>query len=293
MKILIFGASGMIGHRILLEARAKFGEENIYGIIRKPKFHFEKYEIFNNKIFDKIDVLNWNSAEEVLDNVKPDFIINALGLTLRRLEIGDLEYALRVNSFFPRQLLKWAQRNNAKVIHLSTDCVFDGAKGHYYENSQPSAQDNYGRSKFLGEIEGEKALTLRFSCIGRELDSYTELLEWFLAQRGKKIKGYSKAMYSGITSKVVAEQICRMIHSFPNLEGLYQISSEPISKYDLLCLAREVFQLEVEIEKFDNYISDKTLVYDKFQKETGYKPLSWKDMMKDLSSDEKIVYKAF
>lgn len=282
----------MIGHRIWLEAKNLKGAE-VYGVIRKPKFHFEKFNLFTENVFDGIDVADWQRVEQVLAKIKPDFIVNAIGITIRKPELSDIAKSLEINSFFPRKLLKWAQENNSHVIHLSTDCVFDGSSGNYYETSQPSAKDTYGKTKFLGEIEGKNATTLRFSCIGRELGSHTELLDWFLSQKGKKIKGYSNAMYSGVTTLVVANEIKKIIQNGLKLEGVFQISSKPISKYDLLCLARDNFQLDVEIEKFDNYVSDKTLICDKYKKATGFEPLSWAEMMSEIVQDRKIKYKEF
>lgn len=292
MKILIFGATGMIGHRVWLGAKEKWSNE-VYGVSRRPSSEFKDYNIYDHNLMSNVDVTNWQEVEKILTKIKPDVIVNALGITIRKTEIADIDTALTVNSFFPKRLLKWSQENNSRVIHFSTDCVFDGGQGSYLETSQPTAKDNYGRTKFLGEIEGKNALTLRFSCIGRELYAHSELLDWFLAQKGKKIKGYSQAMYSGVTTHVIARETCRMIDQFPDLNGVYQISSTAISKYDLLCMAKINFQLDVEIEKFENYISDKTLNCDKYRRETGFTPASWKEMMDELSSDGRIAYKNF
>lgn len=292
MKILIFGASGMIGHRVWLEARTIWGD-NVFGVLRQPKSQFQKYNIFNQNIIENLDVINWEKTEELLNQIKPDVIVNAIGITIRKPEMADLQKALEINSFFPHRLLKWSQRNNSKVIHFSTDCVFDGASGHYLETSNPSAQDNYGRTKFLGEIVDHGALTLRFSCIGRELQSHTELLDWFLSQRGKRVLGYDRAMYSGVTSHVVAKEVCKIIENHSALYGLFQLSSAPISKYDLLCLAREQFDLQVEIEVYSDYISDKTLTCDKYKAATGHNSATWSQMMKDLYSDKQVKYNEY
>ncbi len=289
MRIMILGASGMIGHRIWLEAKERW-QNNVFCTMRNPV----NSDLFRGKnIYSNIDVQDWLRVVDILNREKPDVIINAVGITIRKSEIDNLNNTIEINSFFPRRLLKWAQANNSRVIHLSTDCVFDGGEGQYTELSQPTAKDNYGKTKFLGEIEGEKALTLRFSCIGRELNSHTELLDWFLSQNGKTIRGFSHVMYSGLTSTVIAKEICRLINDFPNLEGVFQLSSDPISKYDLLCLAKEYFKVDVEIEKFENFSSDKTLVCDKYKSATGFKPASWRDMMKEISLDPRVAYNEF
>ncbi len=291
MKLLILGANGMIGHRLLLEVRSQFNSG--YGLIRRKKSDYIGCSLFDDDIIDQTDVSDWRVLESVLDVLRPDVIVNAIGVTIRREEMLNFKTALEINSFLPQRLSKWAQRNSSRLIHFSTDCVFGGEAGSYDEMSNPSAADNYGRSKFLGEVVGENSLTLRFSCIGRELETHSELLDWFLAQRGKRIKGYSRAMYSGVTSMVIAKEVCRIIKDFPKLQGLYQISSEPISKYDLLCLAKNHFKLDVDIEKFDNYVSDKTLLCEKYKNATGYKQASWDEMMRELSSDHRIAYKNF
>lgn len=290
MKILIWGAGGMIGHRVWLEAQ-NLKQHQIFGAIRKSKSHYQKCGLFNENIFDNIDVSDWQNVEAILEKIKPDVLVNAIGITIRKPEMSNFEKALEINSFFPRRLLKWAQRNNARVIQLSTDCVFDGGHGQYTETGQPTAKDNYGKTKFLGEIEGEKALTLRFSCIGRELDSHTELLDWFLNEEGKKVKGYGKALYSGVTTHVVAREIVKIITNFPNLNGIYQLSSSPISKYDLLYLIQKKYGIEVEITRTDDYITDKTLVCEKYCKATGFRAQSWDEMIEDLYLDTRVNYK--
>lgn len=292
MKILIFGANGMIGHQVWQEAKKRW-QENVFGVLRRYKKDFNVENLFNHNIYENLDLTEWPRVETLLDQLKPDVIVNAAGITIRKDEIKDLPRALEINSFFPRRILKWAQLNNSRVIHLSTDCVFDGSSGNYREFSQPSAKDNYGKSKFLGEIEGSNAVTLRFSCIGRELDSHTELLDWFLSQRGKKIQGFANAKYSGLTNIVIAKEICRIITDYPKLEGVFQLSSTAISKYDLLCLAKSYYKLDVEIEKNDNYVSDKTLLHDKYKISTGFIAPSWLEMMKELASDNRINYRKY
>lgn len=289
MKILIFGAAGMIGHRIWLESKSLKGAE-VYGVIRKPKLHYEKFKLFNENVFDGIDVTDWQSVEQILAKIKPDFIVNAIGITIRKMEMSDIAKSLEINSFFPRKLLKWAQCNEARVIHLSTDCVFDGSSGQYTETSQPSAKDNYGKTKFLGEIEGEGALTLRFSCIGRELESHSELLEWFLSQEGLDIIGFGKVTYTGVTTHVVAKEVVNVMVNFPHLSGIFQLSSSPISKYDLLCLIQKIYGTHVNIARSDDYVADKSLVCEKFVKATGFKPQNWETMIKELHSDTRVNY---
>lgn len=288
-RILILGAAGMIGHRVWLQARAMWGT-SVFGVIHKSKSTYGQYGLFDNNVFDKIDVSDWHQLEKILEDVKPDFIINAIGITIRRPEIKDHDYSLEINSFLPHRLQKWAEKNESKVIHLSTDCVFSGESGQYTETSNPTAKDTYGKTKFLGEIDGINALTLRLSCIGQELETRSELLEWFLAQKTKTIKGYTGAIYSGVTTIVIGKEVCRIIKNFPEMSGLYQISSNPISKYDLLLLAKKYFKVDTIIEPFHDFNSNKSLQNQKYVAATNYVSVDWDDMMKELAEDKKIIY---
>lgn len=290
MKILILGVNGMIGHRLLLEFQS-CGEFDVFGLMRRSKAEFVEYAFLQEEnVIDLIDIHKWENIQKVLNEIEPDVIINAIGITIRRNEITDLNYALDINSFFPQKLAKWVQSNNSKLIHLSTDCVFAGDSGNYSELSIPTALDNYGRTKFLGEVDGPNCLTLRFSCIGQELDIRSELLEWFLAQKDKIIKGYTNALYSGVTNIVIAREVYRIVRNYKELNGVFQISSSPISKYDLLVLAKQFFKTGTIIEPFHDYKSNKILLNDKFVKATGFSPMSWNQMMLELVNDSKIKY---
>lgn len=192
-----------------------------------------------------------------------------------------MNLCLELNSFFPHRLKCWASQNKAKVIHFSTDCVFDGKSEVYFEDSQPSAKDNYGKTKYLGEIVSSHCLTLRGSMIGRELYGKTELLEWALAQRGKSIKGYSRTMYSGVTTNVMADLVKKMIKSH-KVSGLYQVSSAPISKYDLLKVLDTAFNLQMQIDEDQSHESKKILNSGKIQNEMGFICPSWEYMINDI-----------
>lgn len=191
-----------------------------------------------------------------------------------------------LNAIFPHRLAEIAGITGARLINISTDCVFDGKKGNYNEEDLPDATDVYGKSKNLGEVTGNNCLTLRTSIIGRELQTNHSLVEWFLSNRGKKVKGFVNAVYSGFPTIVLADIIAALIENHKNLSGLYHVSSEPINKYELLRLINEAYQAGVEIEPFDDFRIDRSLDSTKFRKETGIFPADWPEMIKRMADDK-------
>ena len=188
-----------------------------------------------------------------------------------------------VNSLFPHKLANWAKINDKRVIHFSTDCVFDGKIGNYNEKSLTTAEDLYGRTKALGEINYSHTLTIRSSFIGQELFDKTELLDWFLSQDGKQIKGFKNTLYSGVSTIFMSRLVANIILNFPDLSGLYQLSPEkPISKYDLLSIAKDTFGVNVEIIPDVMHIHTPTLDSSKLRTELNLKIPSWVEMMREL-----------
>lgn len=178
-----------------------------------------------------------------------------------------------------------AEKINARLINISTDCVFDGEKGFYKEEDISNATDVYGKSKNLGEVMGENCLTLRTSIIGRELQTSHSLVEWFLSNRGKSVKGFLNAIYSGFPTIILADIIADLIENHRNLSGLYHVSAEPINKFELLELINEAYQTDIEIEPFADFKIDRSLDSTKFRNETGFNPLSWREMIKIMADD--------
>jgi dTDP-4-dehydrorhamnose reductase len=172
-----------------------------------------------------------------------------------------------------------------RVVHFSTDCVFNGHRGNYSEEDVSDAEDLYGKSKFLGEVTVANALTLRTSIIGRELTEHRSLLDWFLSQNHKTVRGYRKVIYSGVTTNHLAELVASIIQKHPGLNGLYQVASEPISKYDLLCLVREAYQLDVRIEPDDLEMSDRSMRCDRLREAIAYKCPAWPVLAHQLAED--------
>ena len=216
----------MIGHQVLIGLikdnfliHAQFKK-------KKSKHDFLKSK---NTIFHFLEITQDN-IEEFLVNINPDIIINAAGVTTRREKESTINQIKFTNSLLPNFLSSWCQKNGCKLIHFSTDCVFSGEKGNYKDSDKPDALDTYGKTKSLGEVIGANTLTLRSSMIGFELYNRTELLEWVLSNKNKTINGFSNVIYSGITTTLMSKIVIKIIHDFPYLRGIYNISSAPISK---------------------------------------------------------------
>jgi dTDP-4-dehydrorhamnose reductase len=216
---------------------------------------------------------------------QPDVIINAVGIIKQLPSSKDVIKTLKINSIFPHQLAQLAQTTGARLITISTDCVFNGRKGSYTEEDISDAEDLYGKSKNLGEVTAHNCLTLRTSIIGRELRTAHSLVEWFLSNRGEKVKGFTEAIYSGFPTVILAGIISDLIENHKNLQGLYHVSSEPINKFDLLCLLKRFYNVPVEIEPFAEFKIDRSLDSSKFRKETGFAPLDWEEMVRIMAQD--------
>ncbi len=290
--IIVLGAAGMLGHKIWQHLNTLYPNQ-VFGTLRNATQHYDQFNLFDERRMLQVDVADFAKLEACLDKVKPQWIINCIGLTLRKPDLADLEKCIEINSMLPHRLKAWAANNSSKVIHFSTDCVFDGKKGNYSLNDAPSATDLYGKSKYLGEISGPHALTLRLSIVGRELEKKTELLEWLLAQKKQKIKGYSKVIYSGLSTLRVAHEVAKIIQKHPDLNGIYQLASQPISKFELLKLFNIAFKVEAEIEEFEGYTSDKSLNSEAYSKATGFVAPNWKDMTLELLTDKSVSYERY
>ncbi len=293
MKILIFGAGGMVGHKIFEVLTSK--GLPVYGTFKRSQTDYNQIDFFKkaiseNKILENIDLNHDASLFGVLDSLKPDIILNCVGITLRKEEIKNLDYCLRINSFLPHKIRCWAEQNKAYLVHFSTDCVFSGKEGQYIESSYPSANDNYGRTKYLGEVMGESALTLRGSMIGRELYGKTELLEWAFAQNGKTINGFSKAIYSGVTTDFMAQLVHRIITDRERLTGIYQVSSAPMSKFELLKKLNDAFKLNMTVLDDSSYESSKILISDKLKTKLKIQVPSWDAMIAELAKEKSNVF---
>jgi len=286
LKLLILGADGMLGHKLFLILSRQF---EVYATCRN-KFGFERFitdnKLSNERIIIGVDANEFSAVSQVIDNIMPDVIVNCIGIVKQRKGNSSSVPSIRLNSLFPHLLAEKCLNQKIRLIHISTDCVFSGNKGNYNESDIPDPIDLYGRSKLLGEVDFPGCLTLRTSIVGWELKNRLSLLEWFAAQRWQKIKGFRKAIYSGVSTAILANITGNILTNFPKLSGIYHVASEPISKYDLLVkLKNELGWSDPVIEPEDNMIIDRSLNSEKFFLETGWKAPSWDIMIKELAEE--------
>ena len=206
-------------------------------------------------------------------------MLNCIGIIKQSKAASDPLPSIAINSLLPHQLAQMAAARGARLIHFSTDCVFSGRRGNYVEDDEPDPVDLYGRSKLLGEVTAPNGLTLRTSIVGRELREHLGLIDWFLSQRGGRINGYARALYSGLTTLAAADLVAWLIRAHPALQGLWQVSGEPISKFDLLQIVKRVYGLDIEIAPDRHFVCDRRLDSTRFRKHTGWRPPSWDHMI--------------
>ncbi len=237
MKVLILGGSGMLGHQLWEVLSPRF---DAFVSLRRATSFFTK-ELDQKRIIAGVSAEDFDSVIQAFARVQPDVVVNCIGVVKQQGAAKDPVACLSINSLFPHRLARLCQAARSRLIHVSTDCVFSGKKGNYTESDFPDADDLYGRSKLLGEVQGPGCLTLRTSIIGRELHTKQGLIEWFLSNEGKTVTGYRNAIFSGLTTQALSDLIARLILEFPDLEGLWHVAAVPINKFDLLSLVRDTF----------------------------------------------------
>lgn len=284
-KILVLGASGMLGNAIY-RYLSEQPNLSVFGTIRNSSNRKYFSDNLHEHLFPNVDVLHQDDLIHLLKQLKPDVIINCVGIIKQLSESKDPLAVLPINSMLPHRLAHLADLINARVIHISTDCVFAGTKGLYTENDDCDATDLYGVSKKIGELsEYQNAITLRTSIIGRELNTNYALIDWFLSQQ-HSIKGYKHAVFSGLPTV----ELARVIHDYvipnPQLSGLYHVSSEPIDKYSLLKLVAEVYGKKIDIIPDEHFKINRSLNSGRFKQITGYKPPSWPELVLKMKNFE-------
>ena len=286
MKLLILGGSGMVGHRL---AKKLSNQYEIFSLLRK------RPDLDSNQFFEKVlpknqcifidDINEYENLNNTVKKISPDIIINCIGVIKQRDKVENVLNMRRINSLLPHVLNQICNKNKIKLIHLSTDCVFSGTKGNYQESDNPDPIDEYGKSKLLGEIKKGNALTIRTSFIGPELFNKKSLFEWVKSQKNGEIDGFTNAIYSGLTTLAFSEIIENIIDKHQNLNGIWHISSNPISKFDLIEMINQKFNLKIKINRNSSFRCDRSLNSSKFQEETKIQIPSWRTMIDNLYQD--------
>ena len=285
---MILGVNGMLGHTIYKYFVYKKALK-IVGILRNrrkiksiPSF-YESRNIFEFNLFDESIMKN------IIYEFRPKNIVNCIGIVKQHPDSNDPLVSIPVNSLFPHKLNQICKLINCRLIQISTDCVFSGNSGFYRESDSPDAVDLYGRSKLLGEVKSDNSVTLRTSFFGEELGTQRGLLSWFLSQN-QSIKGFSKAIYSGLTTLELARAIDKFVIPDQNLKGLYHLSSNPIDKFSLLNIFNNVYGKNIYIEKDTKYETNRSLDSTKFRKITGYEPIEWSESIKIMREFGSLPY---
>jgi dTDP-4-dehydrorhamnose reductase len=279
MKILILGANGMMGHK----AYQIFTQEGFdtYGTMRQKVSTFKEFNIFKeNRTIESLDVTNNLAFSRAFEKIKPDVVVNAIGVVKQI--CNEFEPAVALNSLFPHQAAKLCTTHGAKLIHMSTDCVFSGNKGYYTEEDAPDAHDIYGKTKLMGEVTYDSHLTIRTSIIGRELFTNHGLVEWFLSQTGE-VKGYTRAIFSGLSTEELSKVIIKLIEK--DVKGLLNIGTDKIDKCSLLGIVRHNFKRnDITINPYDKFVCDRSLDITKMRK-LGISTPNYSQMVREMAKD--------
>ncbi|MFH1287431.1 MAG: SDR family oxidoreductase [bacterium] len=283
-KVLIFGGTGMLGHSLFNQYAAR-NDLDIYATVMETS-GLEKWFAPESiqKLLMGVNVDNFDAVVNAFETIKPDVVINCIALVRQSQIINNVLSAIKINAELPHKLALICQDIGARFIHISSDIVFDGKKGMYAEHDNVNISDLYGMTKFLGEVGYSNCVTIRTSIIGHELIGKSGLVEWFLSQN-VKMRGYTKAIYSGFPTIELARIISDYILPNDNLSGLYHISSDPISKYDLLKLIADRYGKQIEIEPYDEFALDRSLDSSLFRSLTGYNPPSWTELINKMYID--------
>lgn len=272
MKVLILGASGMLGHKLYQVLRK---DMEVYGTIRGNSKD-------DPNIIPYVEAINHFKLHHVIDGLAPDAVVNCIGLVKQNHEAKNTHNCFVINAGFPHKIATMCRQRKIRFIHISTDCVFNGLSGNYNEYDTPSPLDLYGYSKLLGEVKGDNVLTIRTSMIGPELRGRYGLLEWLLSNRGGHISGYTESIFSGFPTITLSKLLKKLILEHRELTGLYHIASDPIDKYSLLEMINQEMDLCIDIQKVPGMKCNRSLNGSKFNKETGFSPLDWPAMVKEL-----------
>lgn len=287
LKVLVLGVSGMLGHETFRVLGAHQDLEVVGSARTRQVLQFFPEELAL-RVEVGTDMLDNDALAGLLLKVRPDVIVNCIGLVKQLGNAKDPLAALPLNALFPHRLARLAGLLGARVVHISTDCVFRGDRGGYKETDVPDAVDLYGRSKLLGELLEPDTITLRTSIIGRELQGHHSLVDWFLHSEGE-VKGFSNAVFSGLTTHELARVIGNVICSWPKLSGLWHVSAAPIDKFRLLELLNRVYEKGLVVREDPTFQIDRSLDSSRFTEATGYGAPDWPAMIQTMHSQDRKI----
>jgi dTDP-4-dehydrorhamnose reductase len=279
-EVLVLGVTGMLGNAVFRWFSQSEGF-NVRGSARSSRSLAALPSALTPQVVCGVDVESPDSLAQLFAQTKPDVVINCVGLVKQLDNADDPLAAIPINALLPHRLARLCAVAGARLIHMSTDCVFDGRQGRYTETDMSNAQDLYGRSKFLGEVDYPHAVTLRTSIIGHELGSHHGLVDWFLAQK-QGVRGFTRAVFSGLPTVELARVMRDFVIPNPGLRGVYHVSAEPIDKYALLQLLAQVYGKTTPIEIDDKLVIDRSLDSTRFQQTTGYQPPAWPELVRQM-----------
>lgn len=277
MRVLVLGASGMIGNA-MFRVIGERADWEVFGAARSTRLAHFFSPALAARLITGIDVENRDALIRLYGGVKPDLVVNCIGLTKHHAEANTPLLATSVNALLPHRLADLCSVGGARLIHVSTDCVFSGVKGYYAEGDPADATDFYGKTKFIGEVSAPHTVTLRTSTIGHELQSAYGLLEWFLAQNDR-CKGFGRAIFSGLPSVVFAQVVRDIVIPRPELSGIFHVGAEPISKYELLTLIARVYGKSIAIENDESFVMDRSMNVQRLRDATGYVAPAWPELI--------------
>ncbi len=283
-RVLVLGGTGMLGHKLVQVLAGDPALEVHCTVRRLPAAPFVTAEATYHA---GVEIAPGSRRlEEVLRALSPDVVINAVGAIKQKDLNAAMEETFYLNGMLPHLIPFLNPNQRARLIHFSTDCVFQGDRGGYRESDAPDALDLYGRSKACGEVDYGNHLTLRTSIIGFELGSHLGLLSWLLRQpRGSSVPGYAHAIFSGLPTVTLSRTVLEIVRHHPLLRGLYHVASEPIAKLELLERVSRRFDLGHELVPSNAVRIDRSLDDSRFRAATESPRPGWEELVEELADD--------
>ena len=283
MRALVLGGAGMLGHTLWRELQRRM---DAFATVRGSREEYEDLAWFDpSRVIGSVDAQSDADLDRAMSIAKPDVVVNAVGIVKQRRDAQNAASTIAVNALLPHRLADRCEQSGARLIQVSTDCVFAGTRGSYAESDVPDARDLYGRSKLLGEVDRDGCLTIRTSMVGREIRAARGLLEWFFSHRGESVPGFTRARFSGLTTLELSRVIADIVEQQADMSGIWHVAGNPISKFDLLTIVNDAFGLEITLRADESFVCDRTLDASRFMNATGYRPPTWATMVAELAAD--------